>query len=112
MSSAAEGFVLSIGTRVAFGHVVPGAIIGGVETANLRLSDDAVAPETAEILDAGPALGGMTFEEGIEPRQQPLDHVGPHRLVEHGCGAYLHRAATEENVGQRLPKIGDPADSG
>ena len=97
---------LRLGACVALGDLVAGVVVGGAWAADLRLRDHAVAAEAPEILDAGPAVGGVALEKGVEPGQEPLDHVGADRLVEHGGGAHLHRAAAQQDVAERL---GHPA---
>src|SRR5688500_19070786 len=101
-----------IGGRVAFDRLVAALIRRGVWTTNLRLEYDAVAASTAEVFDRSPALVGVLLEEGVESCVQPLDHVRPHRLVEHRGGTHLHRATAQQDVRERLREIGDPPDAG
>src|SRR5436309_11101372 len=97
--------------RIAFHRLVPALITARVRAANLRLQHESVAAGATEVLDTLPSVRGVLLEKGIEARVEALDHVRPHRLVEHGRGADLHRSAAEEEVRERLGKARDPADA-
>ena len=48
------------------------------------------------------------FSRNRHPRQQTLDHVRPDRVIEHRRGADLRRAASEQEIVQRLRESAMP----
>src|SRR5207248_1745792 len=86
-------------------------IVRGIRPPNLRLQDDSVPSDTAEIFDVLEPVLGMLLEKPIEAGEQLLDHIRTDRLVEHRCRADLHGTAAEEEIGERLIKVRDSADS-
>ena len=68
--------------------------------------DDRGQRPAAEVVD-----GGEAFLR--HPRQQAILHVFDDAVaVVHGRGAYLHRAATEQDKFRSVPPVGDAADAG
>src|SRR6476469_7911194 len=78
--------------RVAF-RLVAAVIFLRVGPLDLRVRDDAVAAEAADVLERVPALVGVLLEERLHARQQALDDVRPDRMIEHRRRAHLSGAA-------------------
>src|SRR5204863_31062 len=93
---------------IAFG-LVPAAVIFFGRAPDLRLCDDAVAPQADEVVDARPAAVRVPVEEAGEPVIQLANDVRPDRVIEHRGGANLHRATPAPGPCRRsIPCRGDP----
>src|SRR6266550_280989 len=99
------------GLGVSFG-LVSAAIVFFVRPPDLRLGDDAVAAQADEIGGARPAFVRMFLEEAREPLIQLADDVRSDRVIEHRRRANLDRAASEQEVIQRVLERRDAADTG
>src|SRR3954470_2846130 len=77
-----------------------------------RVVDDPVAAKSTNVIQRSPAIAGVTLEEACKPLGQFLDHVGTDRVIEHGGGADLDRAAAEQKIIQRVGEFANAADSG
>src|SRR5450830_638157 len=66
--------------RVALG-LVPAVVLAGVRAADLRLRDDAVAPQAAKVLERLPAAVRVLLEEFGHPLLERPDHVRADRVV-------------------------------
>src|SRR5687768_2597475 len=65
---------------VPFDHLVAALVLARIRTANLRLEDDAVAAQSAEVVDRCPAVGGVLLEEGVEAGVEAPDDARAHRM--------------------------------
>src|SRR5687768_4497590 len=72
------------------------------------MRDDFVAADSAKVFQA---LESALIHEGVHPRRQLLDHVRTDRVIEHCRRAYLHGAASEEEVVESVLEGGDASDA-
>src|SRR5688572_22720625 len=79
--------------------------------AYLRVRNDALAAESAEVSQSLPATGLVLFEERGHPREEGLDHIRADGVVEHRGRAHLRGSAAEQEVTERMIERRDPADS-
>src|SRR4029079_13410690 len=69
-----------LGRGVPLGRVLAAVIFLRVGPPDLVVRDDAIAAQTAEVLERVPALVGVLVDERLHPCQQPLDAVPTHRV--------------------------------
>src|SRR5688572_2779613 len=92
--------------------VVAAMVVGLIGTLDLRVRNDALAAESAEVSQSLPASGLVLFEERGHPREEGLDHIRADGVVEHRGRAHLRGSAAEQEVTERMIERRDPADSG
>src|SRR6185503_8526026 len=68
------------GRRVPLGRVVASEVLLRIRTPDLRMRDDAIAPEAAKVLEPATAAFGVALEKCLEARRQLLDHVRANRV--------------------------------
>jgi hypothetical protein len=69
---------------------------------------DSIAAHAAEVVERTPAVA---FHRLLHAGHQRFDDVRSDRVIEHCRGADLHRAASKQEVIQRVREIGDTADA-
>jgi hypothetical protein len=83
-----------------------------VRSLDIGVRHDAIAPDTAEVVERVPSLVGVLVEEGLHPGKKAFDHVGSDGVIEHCGRADLRRAAPEQEIVQRMGEIRYAADPG
>src|SRR5437763_11321238 len=93
-------------------RLVPAAVVELLRSLDLRVGDDEVAAQAAEVGQRLPAALGGALEERGHAGGQRLDHVRAYGVIEHGGGAHLHGSASEEEIVEGVIERGDAADAG
>src|SRR5687768_6153392 len=79
--------------------------------ANLRMRNNAIASNAAEIFHALPTLIRIALDELAQAVIQIANHVRADRGIQHRRSANLHGAASQQEVIDRLPEIRHAANS-
>src|SRR5688572_3249340 len=72
------------------------------------MRDDAVTPDPAEVVQAGPSMALHRFAQASEER---FDDVWTDGVIEHGGGAHLYGPAPEQEVIERVGELRDASDT-
>src|SRR3982751_6633970 len=97
--------------RAAFDvFLVAAVVIGLVGPLDLRVRHDAVAAQAAEVVELLPTARRVLFEKRRHAVDEIANDIRSDRMIEHRGSAYLHGAAAEEEVGERVVEVGDAAD--
>src|SRR5262249_24955711 len=95
--------------RLPFG-LVTAIIHRHVGPPDLRVRDDAPAPQATEIGQTCPALVRVPLQEFGHAAEQALDDVRPDRAVEQGRRADLHGPAAQQEIVKGVRELADAAD--
>src|SRR5947209_16894948 len=88
---------------------VSAAVIELLRSLDLRMGDDSIASQSAEIAER--CESALLHELG-HAGDQRLDYIRADGVIEHRGGANLHGSAAEEEVAEGVIEIRDAADAG